>query len=151
MDLYLLAINFIVADKLLGGIPSRVIEHVVINNAMSLTWWGATNLLYGAGYLAMLPFREVEVPLEYSLLDSAMCNEYVIEHKHIPDTKTEPLPVSPNISSNSVETAPKSPDLHEWEVVNRDENKVLLSNNKDSNVVIITKKEVDDMIIINKE
>lgn len=147
MDLYLLAINFIVADKLLGGLPSKVIEHIVINNAMALTWWGATNLLYGAGYLAMMPFREVEVPLEYSLLDAAMCNEYVIEHKHIPDANAEsvPLGVNPELERR------QSPDLHEWEVVNKDGNKVALSNNKDSNVIIITKKEVDDMIIINKE
>jgi hypothetical protein len=76
-----------------------------------------------------------------------MCNEYIIEHKHIPDANAES--VHP-CDKPAIERC-QSPDPHEWEVVNKDENKVVLSNNKDSNVIIITKKEVDDMIIINKE
>ena len=79
MDIYLLAFNFIVADKLLGGVPSKIIEHLVINNVLALSWWSATKLLYGAGYLAMLPFATKTTDIDnYSLVDAAFYNEYII-------------------------------------------------------------------------
>lgn len=153
MDIYLLAINFIVANKLMGGMPSKVIEHLIINNVLSLTWWSANKILYGAGYLVILPFtftKENNSNNEpYTLVDAAFYNEYVIEHrdispvyiieqnnKQIPEQITQKSELPVNLSSD-------------WEIVNKDDSKIILTNNKKE--IIITKKEVDDMIVIMKE
>ena len=190
MDIYLLAFNFIIADKLLGGVPTKIIEHIVINNVLALSWWSATKLVYGAGYLAMLPFSkkitQKSSNKEYSLVDAAFYNEYIIEHR---DIITDEVPWSRNcnytthctdnsqfythsgcnknqdysvIVSNKVITSTNSELIvpvgnlshqlnSDWEIINKDENKIILTNNKKGEHIIITKKEVDDMIVITKE
>jgi hypothetical protein len=156
MDIYLLAFNFIIADKLMGGIPSKVIEHLVINNVLALTWWSASKLLYGVGYLAMLPFtsntnsnNNNNNTGEYSLVDTAFYNEYVIEHRDIsPIELVNKDDITSQLTQNiSIPIALNS----DWEVVNKDDSKVILTNNKTAKQIIITKKEVDDMVVITKE
>ena len=159
MDIYLLGLNFIVADKLMGGMPSKLIEHIVINNVSALTWWSATKILYGAGYLAMLPFtftKENNSNNEpYTLVDTAFYNEYVIEQRDI-------FPVSviaQNTDQNPEQTTDQLPHqcvlpVHlssDWEIVDKDDSKIILTNNKKGKEIIITKKEIDDMVVITKE
>ena len=159
MDIYLLALNFIVADKLMGGMPSKLIEHIVINNVLALTLWSASKLLYGAGYLAMLPFTFTNANNSnnepYTLVDTAFYNEYVIEQRDI-----SPVDV---IGQNTEQMHEQTTEqlLHQcvlpvqlssdWEIVNKDDSKIILTNNKKGKEIIITKKEVDDMIVITKE
>ncbi len=147
MDIYLLAFNFIVADKLMGGIPTKLIEHFVINNVIALTWWSATKILYGAGYLAMLPFTSNSNTGEYNLVDAAFYNEYVIEHRDISPINVVDKNTITQINDQSIPISLNS----DWEVVNKDDSKVILTNNKTAKQIIITKKDVDDMVIITKE
>lgn len=159
MDIYLLALNFIVADKLMGGMPSKLIEHIVINNVLSLTWWSATKILYGAGYLAMLPFtftKENNSNNEpYTLVDTAFYNEYVIEQRDIFHVSV----IAQNTDQNPEQTTDQLPDQcvlpvqlsSDWEIINKDDSKIILTNNKKGKEIIITKKEVDDMILITNK
>ena len=152
MDIYLLAFNFIVADKLMGGIPSKVIEHLVVNNMLALTWWSASKILYGAGYLAMLPFTANSNSYnnntgEYSLVDAAFYNEYVIEHRDISPIKVDD---KDDITQTNDQTIPIALNS-DWEIVNKDDSKVILTNNKTAKQIIITKRDVDDMVVITKE
>ena len=150
MDIYLLAFNFIVADKLMGGIPSKVIEHLVINNMLALTWWSASKILYGAGYLAMLPFTSNANSTntgEYSLVDAAFYNEYVIEQRDI-----TPIDIMGQNTEQIIQQSLLPMQLSsDWEIINKDDSKIILTNNKKGKEIIITKKEVDDMILITKE
>lgn len=151
MDIYLLAFNIIVADKLLGGVPSKIIEHIVINNVLAVSWWGASKILYGAGYMAMLPFttnsRQKQSTESYSLVDAAFYNEYVIQQRNIPIND-----VAAALTNNDKsEQVPTINNLSEWEIVNKDESKIILTNNKTAKQLIISKREVDDMVVINKE
>ena len=151
MDIYLLAFNFIIADKLLGGVPSKIIEHIVINNVLAVSWWGASKILYGAGYLAMLPFftnsSQKQSTESYSLVDAAFYNEYVIEQRNIPTSD-----IADTLTNNDKsEPLPPINNLSEWEIVNKDESKIILTNNKTAKQLIISKREVDDMVVINKE
>lgn len=153
MDIYLLALNFVIADKLMGGIPSKVIEHLVVNNMLALTWWSATKILYGIGYLATLPFTKKprkNNDVEYSLVDSEFYNEYIIEHRDISpiDIIGQNTEQMPEITQKSLLPVQLSSD---WEIVNKDDSKIILTNNKKGKEIIITKKEVDDMILITKE
>lgn len=149
MSIYLLALNFIVADKLLGGVPTKIIEHIVINNVLALSWWSATKILYGAGYLAMLPFSanstKKHINEQYSLVDAAFYNEYIIEHRAIKNTMNCEL-IKPLHDVNLLTQLST-----DWEIVNNDDNKIILTNNKTEKQIIIPKKEIDDMIIITKE
>jgi len=152
MDIYLLAFNFIVADKLMGGIPSKVIEHLVVNNMLALTWWSASKLLYGAGYLVSLPFTANSNSYnnntgEYSLVDAAFYNEYIIEHRDISPIK---VVVKDDITQTNDQTIPISLNS-DWEIVNKDDSKVILTNNKTAKQIIITKRDVDDMVVMTKE
>lgn len=150
MDIYLLAFNFIIADKLMGGIPSKVIEHLVVNNMLALTWWSASKLLYGAGYLVMLPFKSntnSDNTGEYSLVDAAFYNEYVIEHRDISPVEQTG---KDDITQTNDQTIPIALNS-DWEVVNKDDSKVILTNNKTAKQIIITKRDVDDMVVITKE
>lgn len=153
MDIYLLALNFIVADKLMGGMPSKLIEHIVINNVSALTWWSATKILYGAGYLAMLPFTSTKANdnPEYSLVDAAFYNEYVIEHRDI--TPIDIISQNPEQTTDQLQHQCVLP-VHlssDWEIVDKDDSKIILTNNKKGKEIIITKKEIDDMVVITKE
>jgi hypothetical protein len=152
MSIYLLALNFIVADKLLGGVPTKIIEHIVINNVLALSWWSATKILYGAGYLAMLPFSanstKQHINEQYSLVDAAFYNEYIIEHRDIKNTMNCEL-IDPEHERNSISSLTQLST--DWEIVNKDDNKIILTNNKTEKQIIISKKEIDDMIIITKE
>lgn len=175
MEMYLLAINFIVANKLLGGIPSKIIEHIIINNAVALTWWGTTKLLYGMGHLAMLPFKTTNSQPAYNLLDTMYSNEYIIETKSIStdlccvsnvcNKYNEDTIINSNIdnitnynidnntdkSTNTVTTTQKYDLINDdWEIINRDDSKIILVNGKKGNQIIITKQEHGDIVIIDK-
>jgi hypothetical protein len=228
MDIYLLALNFIVADKLMGGMPSKLIEHIVINNVLALTLWSASKLLYGAGYLAMLPFTftkannsnnepytvctglvtqcnatgvtqirpvpfceqkgmGLELSVSGTLIDTAFYNEYVIEQRDISPVDVPwgaDLSYTPTLLRESINRTPSgctsnwdsavigqnTEQMHEqtteqlphqcvlpvqlssdWEIINKDDSKIILTNNKKGKEIIITKKEVDDMILITNE
>lgn len=151
MDIYLLAFNIIVADKLLGGVPSKIIEHIVINNVLALSWWGVSKIIYGAGYLAMLPFttnsRQQQSTVSYSLVDAAFYNEYVIQQRTIPIND-----VAYTLTNNDKnEQSHTINNISEWEIVNKDDSKIILTNNKTAKQIIITKSEMNDIVVINKE
>jgi len=55
--LVILLVKLIVLDKLMGGIPIKILEHLIINNALVLAWWTTSSIVYGIGYLAYLPFK----------------------------------------------------------------------------------------------
>lgn len=150
MDIYLLAFNIIIADKLLGGVPSKIIEHIIINNVLAVSWWGVSKILYGAGYLAMLPFTtnsSQQSTESYSLVDAAFYNEYVIQQCNIPinDSATTLTNDGKNKQTPSIN------NISEWEIVNKDDSKIILTNNKTSKQIIISKSEIDDIVVLNKD
>lgn len=57
MEIYILLVKLLLFDKMCGRIPSRILEHYMVNNAIFGAWWTVKTLLSGAGYITCLPFR----------------------------------------------------------------------------------------------
>ena len=57
MDIYvLILLKLIVLDRLCGGLPIKVLEHLLVNYTLALAWWSASGILGGMWYVASLPF-----------------------------------------------------------------------------------------------
>ena len=57
MEIYILLVKLLLFDKMCGRIPSKILEHYMVNNAIFGAWWTVKTLLSGAGYITCLPFR----------------------------------------------------------------------------------------------
>lgn len=57
MDIFvLILLKLIVLDRLCGGLPVKVLEHLLVNYTLALVWWSASGILGGVWYVASLPF-----------------------------------------------------------------------------------------------
>ena len=57
MDIFILILlKLIVLDRVCGGLPIKLVEHLLVNYTMALAWWSASGILGGMWYVASLPF-----------------------------------------------------------------------------------------------
>ena len=69
MDIFILILlKLIVLDRVCGGLPIKLVEHLLVNYTLALAWWSASGILGGMWYVASLPFNRDNKELEHDIM-----------------------------------------------------------------------------------